>query len=166
MFERILFPTDFSAISGEAAEAIPKIPGVKEVHVLHIFDGKDYAAPSGTRRALGPDYTQAVEGRRQEAEQRVAEIADQLAAAGLTATYAVEEGKAAETIIDTAKTRNASAIVLGASGKGSFAKSILGSVADKVIQMANRPVVIIKPAREWSETRTEAYTGRFVSTVG
>ena len=56
----------------------------------------------------------------------------------------VEEGDAAEVIIDTANKLNVDLIVLGSKGKSELGQYLLGSVANKVVQYAHKPVMVVR----------------------
>ncbi|MFZ2412297.1 MAG: universal stress protein, partial [Candidatus Methanoperedens sp.] len=38
MFEKVLFPTDFSEYAQKTLECIGEIPGIKELMLLHVVD--------------------------------------------------------------------------------------------------------------------------------
>lgn len=144
MFERILFPTDFSEVSQKAAEEILRIPEVKEIHVLHILDENVEAAPRNVQRGIGPTFDEALERHRASLQGRIAELTDKFTAAGLSARSSVVEGDAIDIILDTAKADGSTAIVIGATPKTGLGGLLLGSVSDKVVHRAAVPVLIIK----------------------
>lgn len=147
MFERILYPTDFSEVSERAAERILQIPGVEKVHVLHVVDSTALIGPSSTRGGIGAASAhgqQTIDAWHKTAAEDVARIAESFEAAGLQATYAAEWGNPAHVILETADAERSTAIVLGASGKGHLAEFLLGSVSDTVIHKAKIPVLVIK----------------------
>lgn len=147
MFERILFPTDFSEVSQKAADQILQIPGVKEVHVLHIVDSTALIGPSPTRGGIGATSAhgrQTIDAWRKIAAEDCARIAETFEAAGLKATYAAEWGDPAHIILETAESEGSTIIVLGASGKGHLAEFLLGSVSDTLVHKARIPVLVIK----------------------
>jgi len=57
----------------------------------------------------------------------------------------VEEGTAARTIVETARTRGAGLIVIGTHGRGGVEHLMLGSVTEKVLRQAPCPVLVIPP---------------------
>ncbi|MGM0385720.1 MAG: universal stress protein [Actinomycetota bacterium] len=147
MFERILFPTDFSEVSQKAADQILLIPGVNEVHVLHVVDSTALIGPTSTRGGIGATSAhgqQTIDAWHETASQDVAEIAESFEAAGLKATYAAEWGDPAHVILEKADAEGSTIIVLGASGKGHLAEFLLGSVSDTVVRKARIPVLVIK----------------------
>ena len=61
-------------------------------------------------------------------------------------------GLPAGRIVEYAETINARIIVVGSSGRTGLPHILLGSVAERVAQMAAVPVVIVKPPRDEDET--------------
>jgi len=53
-------------------------------------------------------------------------------------------GRAADKIIETAKTQNVDLIVIGSRGLGGIKEIFLGSVSDRVADEAKCPVLIVK----------------------
>lgn len=146
MFERILFPTDFSAASQAAADRILTIPGVQEVHVLHAIDTAAVVGASSTPggRAGAAFSQQAMDAWHDKAVEQCARIAETFESSGLQATFAVEWGDPVGLIVETAEAQGFTAIVLGATGKGRLAEALLGSVSDHVLRRATIPVLIVK----------------------
>lgn len=62
----------------------------------------------------------------------------------LGARIEVAIGDPALTIVSFAKKHRCAAIVMGSRGRGSVAKLLLGSVAERVIQLAPCPVTVVK----------------------
>jgi nucleotide-binding universal stress UspA family protein len=148
MFERILYPTDFSEVSEKAAEQILRIPGVETVHVLHVVDSTALIGPSSTRGGVGAASgggQQTIDAWHKTASEDVARIAEEtFTAAGVNATSAAEWGDPAHVILETADAEGSTIIVLGASGRGHLAEFLLGSVSDTVVHKAKIPVLVIK----------------------
>jgi nucleotide-binding universal stress UspA family protein len=63
---------------------------------------------------------------------------------GLNAEIVTAVGDPAETLIRFAKKHRCGVIVMGSRGQGPVANLLLGSVASKVIQTADRPVTVVK----------------------
>ena len=58
--------------------------------------------------------------------------------------YIIEEGDAAEKIIDTALKLNVDLIMLGSKGTSKIGVYAIGSIANKVVQYAHKPVMIVR----------------------
>lgn len=80
------------------------------------------------------------------AEESAAALKDALALldkAGMPYEVHNEIGVVAESIVQVARDCEASEIVMGSRGLGSVASVLLGSVATKVISLADRPVTLV-----------------------
>lgn len=133
MFERILFPTDFSEVARGALDYIIALQptGVQEVVVLHVVEGGILAV--------------AAEIFESEAEAPLARIVTRLREAGFQARYEFRVGNMANQILEVARAENASLIVIGSHGKGPIREALLGSVSDAVVRRSPVPVLVVKP---------------------
>jgi len=61
-----------------------------------------------------------------------------------TVTSMVEEGDIAAKIIDIASSLNCDIIVLGSKGASELGTYPIGSIANKVVQYAHKPVMIVR----------------------
>ena len=59
-------------------------------------------------------------------------------------TGMIEEGDAATIIIDVASRLNVDLIVLGSKGTSEIGRFLIGSVANKVVQYAHKPVMVVR----------------------
>ena len=69
---------------------------------------------------------------------------DRLDQANVPYTFHISVGDPAEVIVQFAREQLCDHIVMGTRGMGKFASLLLGSVASKVIQLAEIPVMLIK----------------------
>lgn len=152
MFSRILYPTDFSAVSQKAADYIHQLrdAGAAEVIVLHAIDSASLMAPTtpGVLGGIGatPALNQrAIDDWRNSATTECDQLADAFTEAGFSARTIIDIGNPADVILRTAEEEGADVIVIGATGKGHFAELILGSVSDTVIRKSHLPLLVIKP---------------------
>ena len=64
--------------------------------------------------------------------------------AGVKHDMVVKTGQVAQEIIDCAKSGTFDLIVLGSKGRGAIADLLIGSVAQRVLTMAQTPVLLVK----------------------
>ncbi len=69
---------------------------------------------------------------------------ERLDQADVNYTFHISVGDPAEVILQFANERHCDQIVMGTRGMGGFVSLLLGSVASKVIQLADVPVMLIK----------------------
>lgn len=135
MFDRILYPTDFSEAAAAAVPFIQQLreAGAREVIVVHVVDGG----------ILAP----AAEIFESEARAALDDVVGRLRAAGLAVRPEFRVGGAAHEILELAREERVSVIVIGSHGKGLVREALLGSVSDAVVRRAQVPVLVVKPRR-------------------
>jgi nucleotide-binding universal stress UspA family protein len=86
------------------------------------------------------DHAQLVRGY---GEGQVDEAIGKLAAAGVKTEKVVAEGRPVEVLLETAKERDASLIVVGSHGEGAVSAAFLGSTALKLLHHSKLPVLVV-----------------------
>jgi nucleotide-binding universal stress UspA family protein len=81
---------------------------------------------------------------KKKAETIISDVIKDLGEHEFTITGIVEEGDPAAIIIDTSNKLNVDLIVLGSKGKSEFGRYLIGSVANKVVQYAHKPVMVVR----------------------
>ena len=81
---------------------------------------------------------------RETGEAALAQARQKLDAAGLAYSAHIMLGEAAPTMVEFAKDKGCSLIVMGARGLGSVAGLLIGSVATKVVKLSKVPVMVVK----------------------
>jgi len=144
MFEKILYPTDFSDVATKALEYIKKLKdsGAKEVIVLHVIDERGSDA---LYRLLGENEFQSYKKNRQEETENLLKgVAQELTEAGLKVTIRVETGIPVRAILRVENEEGSSVLVIGSHGVSNLQEILLGSVSEKVIRKSKNPVLVIK----------------------
>ena len=96
------------------------------------------------REVNGPDYLGVVRTAMATALQ---EAATELTAAGVSAESVIADGGPAESILKYAEERDVALVVMATHGAGGVARMLVGSVADKVMRLSRRPILLIEPPR-------------------
>jgi len=140
MFERILLAVDGSDHSMRAAKEAGDLARAMKSDTLRIVVAFD-----GIPRYLGePNREQAINSRLKEANgilQKAQEAVGKIP--GELPTELIE-GSPAEAIINVAKIRGSSVIVMGSRGLSTIAELMLGSTSHKVVSHASCPVLIVR----------------------
>ncbi|MBW2428950.1 MAG: universal stress protein, partial [Deltaproteobacteria bacterium] len=144
MFQKILYPTDFSDVAEKALTYSKKLKdsGAKEVVVLHVIDDRGF---DRLQRIMGDNKFEALKKSREEETQKQLEgIAKELTEAVLKVTPRVEAGMPIREILRVEKEEDVSALVIGSHGMSNLQELFLGSVSEKVIRRSKTPVFVIK----------------------
>ena len=72
-------------------------------------------------------------------------VADRAREAGVDATAAARRGRTHETILEYATDHDVDVVVLRTHGRKGLARVLLGSVAERVLRTATRPVLVVGP---------------------
>ena len=144
MFEKILYPTDFSGVAVKALEYVKRLKasGAKEVIVLHVNDER--GNESVVRILGGSQFNKLNEKKMQETEKKLKGIEKELVDAGLKVKLRIETGMPVREILRVEDEENVSVTVIGSHGRSNLEEIFLGSVSEKVIRKSKRPVFVIK----------------------
>jgi nucleotide-binding universal stress UspA family protein len=81
---------------------------------------------------------------RKKADNMIKDLIEDIGVHDFTVTGSVEVGDAAAKIIDIANNLNVDLIMLGSKGSSELEQYPLGSIANKVVQYAHKPVMIVR----------------------
>ncbi len=138
-YHRVLIPYDGSEPSKRAIMRVGNITNSNEPSATMLYVIPRY------EEMVGFFKTDSIEGRIQEEATRIMLEGEQLAAAqGLNTNTAIEEGRAADKIVEAAKELESELIVIGSHGWHGMDKSILGSTAERVIAHSPIPILIVR----------------------
>lgn len=136
MYEKVLFPTDFSESVKKTLECIGDIPGVKEVLLLHVIDATHPSKHGWT-------HGQHIE----DAKIRLGEQKEHLENLGLKVDTKVEiitDGNVSDVILKTADDEKVSLIVMNAKGNSLIKGLLLGSTSLEVIRHSKTHVLLMR----------------------
>src|SRR6476469_1956428 len=138
MYDRLLVAVDHSETSPRVLAAAKELALLSKgkVWVLHLLEKEVYAQ-------LGDVPSESD----QEAAQPVRDGVDALKQAGVDAEGEIRPttfGHAAREILADAKEHDADVVIMGSRGRSDFGGAVLGSAADKLIHLADRPVLVTR----------------------
>jgi len=134
MYKRILVPLDGSDLSESALPYARQLANAFKASVNLI-----YAVPTDIGEEIPAQITNEAT---QEAEEYLKRIADSLPT-DLRPGYRVKKGHPAEVIVDEAACQQETLVVMATRGHSGLKRWMLGSVAYKVVQAAETPVLLI-----------------------
>jgi universal stress protein A len=142
-FHRILCPLDFSESSQKALQTATEIARQfrAELVLVHVIPPATPGIPADPTYAFTgtEDYGEAL---RTKAEDQLT-LAAQSLSEGLQARKVIVTGDAADQIVRLANDESADLIVIATHGLTGWRHLIFGSVAEKVIRLAERPVLVV-----------------------
>jgi nucleotide-binding universal stress UspA family protein len=134
MFEKILFPTDFSAYAKKSLDCIAGIPGVQDVILFHVVE------KARSPRGGGEIFFPTRENFLKEEKRYLENLNPELRVTTVVATSSDTAGA----IIDEAGEKGVSLIVIGARGKSLVDGILLGSVSAAVLRRSRTNVLIMR----------------------
>lgn len=137
MARKLLFAVDFSPYTDKLVGCAGELASLdfKDAVLLHAVDTKKHAEYGDEAR---PRYEKLTEMAREKMDKLVAEMKE----TGLAVKPVLKAGHPVEVILDTAKEEDADLIFMGGHGKGFLHRHLIGSVTEKVLKLADRPVMI------------------------
>ncbi len=149
---RILFATDFSDCSHRARDLACEFAEKfhAELHVLHVVHNLAVEVPDFGMGLAFPGYVENLA----EIKRELAAKAQESLAAELRkrwkqdhkVTFAIQFGQPAPEIADYARKNGIDLIVIGTHGRAGLQHAVLGSVAERVVQLATCPVTTVRSA--------------------
>ena len=108
------------------------------IDVLHVLGAREDDLPQDV---VAKDYEQ-------EARTRLETFLTAFAGAGVEFKPVIERGDPREVIVDAAATRGCDLIVLGAQGRASLDRFLIGSVAEAIVRTARCDVLVVRPTAD------------------
>jgi nucleotide-binding universal stress UspA family protein len=139
MYEDILLPTDGSESMDAVVEHAADIASRRDatVHVLYVIDDRSFLTLQEGMK------TDVVEELRVEGETATTDVAGALEAAGVTVRTDIRKGNPADEILASLEECGVDLVVMGTHG-ADYQRNMLGSVSQKVVTMADVPVLTVK----------------------
>jgi universal stress protein A len=141
----ILVPTDFSEYSDRAIKQAVDIAEQNnaKIYLLHVVDrlqqcAIDYCIPVETMMKVQSDSEKEASRKMQDEAKKITQIKK------MDVTFDVKSGVPFEEILKEQQERKADLIVIASHGRTGIIKSLIGSVADKVMREAKCPVLLVR----------------------
>ncbi len=143
MFRKILYPTDFSDVSGKALEFVKSLrdAGAEEVVVLHVIDMRHFSGPD-VASALDLEMLDMIIEKASRRE--MDEVVEELKKCGFLVKDMIRHGIPLKEILGVEDEEDVSLTVIGSHGKGNVEEMLLGSVSEKFIRKSKKPVIVVK----------------------
>ena len=149
--KRILLPLDGSELAEVALPYIEELAVAVKAEVILL-----QVVPLHYDIALAEGYTSHLDRISEEyirhasaaARDYLNAIKEKLMKKGITAHSEVVTGSPGEKIIDCARENDVDLIVMSTHGRSGIGRWLLGSVADKVLHAADRPVLLVRASAE------------------
>lgn len=136
-YEKILVPLDGSAISEAILPEIEKLATAFKSRISLLRVAYAHTIP-------GVDPTEAQVAVVREAEEYLRGIEERLKAKGFEIDSHVRYGDAAEEILDHSERDEISLIAMTTHGRSGVKRWVLGSVAEKILRHATKPIFLIR----------------------
>jgi len=143
---QILVPVDFSEPSRVAFEYAADMarPLAASVDVIHVWEAPSFV-PLGSALEAGEWNPSLVELVKKNAEKALDEFVSAAAKRGLAVrTSHAEPGSPALAIAEAAKAGRYDLIVMGTHGRTGLSRTLIGSVAERVVRHAPCPVLTVR----------------------
>ena len=137
MFEKILFPTDFSEYAKRILDCVAGFPGARDVILFHVVE--EARSPRGGGE-IGDIFSRDGENFLRDEKRYLENISQNLRVTTVVKTASDTAGA----IIETAEERGVSLIVIGARGKSLVEGIPLGSVSRAVLRRSRTNVLIMR----------------------
>ncbi len=121
------------------------VAGRVETPMPVVIVGSGPAVTTKTEPQLAETRGQAIRRVKKEVEAYLNEKARSLRAEGIEVESAGRLGRAAEEIIDYARTRDVDMIMMSTHGRTGLGKMLFGSVAGRVLLSGVKPVLLVRP---------------------
>jgi nucleotide-binding universal stress UspA family protein len=146
-FEKVLVPIDGSEFSKAALAPATALAGATGTQYVLVRIIEPPYTPGAALLPAGFEFSEKqVEALRREAEADLEAVAKPLRAQGnAVATVSEFSAPIATGILRLAEKRRVDVIAIATHGRGGITRTVLGSVADKVIRGADCPVLIVRP---------------------
>jgi nucleotide-binding universal stress UspA family protein len=146
--KNIVVPTDFSELSLSAFNYAKDLAETMDAKI-HLITVIDNTPPMLSKHDKTVSESVMMESVEQQAKKQMAELAEEINDDNdIDIIQVIRKGVDYEEIVKYSNESHADLIVLATHGRTGVLHTLLGSVAEKVIQYSKRPVLVIHPEEE------------------
>jgi len=143
MYTNLLVPLDTSAMAEQVLPYLRHLASAQTtIHLVSVVEPHLYAYAMAAQERVVQEKLEAVI--KNDMEQYLEQIQGQLQDQGYRVARWLAAGDAAQTIADVASKVNADLIAMTTHGRTGLARWALGSVADRVIHIAQQPIFLVR----------------------
>lgn len=137
MARKLLFAVDFSPYTDKLIGCAGELSsvGFKEAVLLHAVDTRQHVEYGDETHPWHEKWTET-------AQEEIDRLAAEVEATGLAVKPILKTGHPVDVILDTAKEEDIDLIFMGGHGRTFLHRHLIGSVTEKVLKLADRPVMI------------------------
>jgi universal stress protein A len=149
-YDRILVPIDFSEHSKRTVSYATRTAARHNstIYLLHVFQIPDYVVtPYARRRQHCAEVQSQVDAAEQEARETLEAFAQELLNKGLKVQPYLRVGYPFDEIVLMANHFKVDLIIIGSHGRGAISRLLVGSTAERVVEHAPCPVLVVKGPR-------------------
>jgi len=151
--KHILVPLDGSAFAEKSlpiAEAICKAFGAQLTlaSVLQVRRISDFMSMSRMRQ-------KSIENEKIRRVKYLKDLVRQIKSKGIKVGFSLRRGSVTETITNLVKEKNVDLVTICTHGRSGVQRWLIGSVANRVVQLINRPVLLLRPSEKDESPTTE-----------
>jgi len=149
-YDKILVPIDFSEHSKRTIAYARKSASRHKstIYLLHVFQMPDYVVtPYARRRQNCAEVQSQVDIAEQEARVTLQEFAEELSKKGISVQPYLRVGYPFDEIVLMANHFDVDLIIIGSHGRGAISRLLLGSTAERVVEHAHCPVLVVRGPR-------------------
>jgi universal stress protein A len=146
-YDRILVPIDFSEHSRRTVAYATRTAkrNNSTIYLLHVFQIPDYVVTPYTRRSQNSAEVQShVVAAEQDARENLEAFAQELSNRGIKVQPYLRVGYPFDEIVLMAKHFDVDLIIIGSHGRGGISRLLVGSTAERVVEHASCPVLVVK----------------------
>jgi universal stress protein A len=149
-YDRILVPIDFSEQSKRTVSYATRTAkrNNSTIYLLHVFQIPDYVVIPYARRSQNSVEVQShVDAAEQDARENLEAFAQELSKRGIKVQPYLRVGYPFDEIVLMAKHFDVDLIIIGSHGRGGISRLLVGSTAERVVEHASCPVLVVKGLR-------------------